>query len=751
MKPQKKRMFVGVATALMALPVAPALFAQQGVLEEITVTARKREESMQDVGLAVSALGQTDLDRQFVRDLQDLANISPNTIIDDTNQGPGGVAAIYIRGVGVADVEKNFDPAVGVVVDGVFIGANAGSLLRGIDLARVEILRGPQGTLFGRNTVGGTINIERTRPTGELGGRVRAGVENYDTYYLDGILNVGITDTLAAKFSAATRDQREGYYDNDFLGGDQGAVDYQSYGANFLWEPTDNLEFEYTYQTEETDQDMPVLLNTGQSRHVFCQGYGYCSPSTDKPISGDRRENLAAGGAPPPPPNALETNVTPVSAIEPNDLGATFDADTHILQAGWSVNDDFRFDYIYGSWESEETIISDWDGTPELLYGTTRPADYEQQSHELRLTYDAGEALSFVLGAYYWESEYEIRMRSWIGFATPGVIVDIPQTTQQETESKAIFFEGDYRLTDQLVLTLGGRYTEDEKLSKQFGAVYTVNDQFSSHPSAKWDEFTPKVGMRYHIDDDTMVYGTYSIGYRAGGFNGRVASVEEARQPYDPETLENYEVGLKSQFMDNRLRFNAAAFYMKYEDKQEELQLPSASGTGQKTVVVNPSTATIQGLELELQAYLSENLNVRANLGYLDSGYDDFVFVDSEGSVTDFSDLEFRRAPDLTGTLDATYEFDVAGGQAWVRGSYRYLGEHETSFTNVEELSNDTQHLFDLSLNYSINNLQFSLFGRNLTDEDGYTHGYDVAGLWSYAATRSPRTYGLEVMYNFGD
>ena len=152
-----------------------------------------------------------------------------------------------------------------------------------------------------------------------------------------------------------------------------------------------------------------------------------------------------------------------------------------------------------------------------------------------------------------------------------------------------------------------------------------------------------------------------------------------------------------------------------------------------------------------MQAYLNENLSIRANLGYLDSEYDDFVYTDVEGSITDLSGLEFRRAPEFTGTVDATYEWDVAGGNAWVRGAYRYIGSHFTNATNNAELANDSQGIVDASVNYAINNLTFSLFGRNLTDEDGYTHGYEVAGLWSYAATRPPRTYGFEVVYNFNN
>ena len=740
---------LAVATASAAL-VPPVLSAERA-LDEITVTARKRVENLQNVGLSVSALSRSEIQRQFARDLQDLASVAPNLIVDDTAQGPGGVAAIFIRGVGVADVEKNFDPAVGVVVDGVFIGSNAGSLLRSIDLARVEVLRGPQGTLFGRNTIGGTINIERTKPTGELGGRFRAGIEDYDTYYADAIVNFGISEDVAVKLSAAKRDQQEGYYDNVNTGDDVGENDYQALGFNLLWAPRDDLELEYTFQLEEIDQDTPPLLNTGQERHLFCSAYGYCSPSLDEPITGDRLKVANIGYRPPAPPDPLGINATPDSAKIPVPLDASFDADTHILEAHWDLNDDITLDYIYGRFETEEEIISNWDGTPELLFGTTRPADYQQDSHELRVTYDAGGRLNFVAGLYYWESDYSIDLRSWIGFVAPGTILDIPQYSEQDTESQAVFFEGDYALTDSLTLTLGGRYTEDEKESRQFGNVNTISEGFTDHPDEMWDEFTPKAGLRYNFTDDFMGYVTYSKGYRSGGFNGRVNSLEEARQPYDPETVDNYEVGFKSEWMDRRLRLNGSIFYMEYDDKQEELQLPSDTGTGQKTVVTNASSATIEGVELELQAYVSNNLTVRANLGYLDTEYDDFQYEDINGTVIDLSDLEFRRAPEWTATVDATYEWEMAGGEAWVRGAYHYLDDHFVNVTNSPELENDSQGIVDASVNYSINSFTFSLFGRNLTDEDGYTHGYDVAGLWSYASTRPPRTYGLEVVYSFND
>jgi iron complex outermembrane receptor protein len=753
-----------ISSAIAVTLAAPLSIAQEGGLEEIVVTARKQTESLQDVGIAVSAMSQTEIERSFARDLTDLASISPNLIIDDTGQGPGGVAAIFIRGIGVADVEKNFDPAVGVVVDGMFIGANAGSLLRSIDLASAEVLRGPQGTLFGRNTIGGLINVTRTQPTGELGGKLRAGIENYDTFYVDGVLNFGVTDNLAGKVVLAARDQGEGYFSNATTGqSDRGKVDYQSYNINFLWTATDALELEFTYQEEETDQDTPELINTAQDRHLFCNNtgqspgntvdYGYCSPSLNSPISGDRyttlNQGLRSGGPTANRDNPLLFSLE--SDAVPLPLQSTFDTEMYSLEARWSPSDSYRIDYMFGHWESDETAFTNWDGVPELLYSTSRPGSYEQDSHELRLTYDAGGSLSFVGGVYFWESSYIAESNSWVGFPAPGLIIDIYQFTEQDTESRAVFFEGDYAVTDALTLTLGGRYTEDEKKTRQEGNVETISGDFTSNPEEEWSEFTPRVGGRYAFSDDLMAFLTYSKGYRSGGFNGRVNSVIEAREAFDPETVDNYELGIKSEWLDNRLRINANIFYMEYEDKQEELQLPDSTGTGQKTVVTNASNATIQGIEFDIQAYVSDRLSLRANLGYLDTDYDDFQYTALDGSVVDLSALEFRRAPDTTATLDATYEWDVANGNAWIRGSYHYIGGHFTNVTNSPELENDGQNLVDASINYAMNNgLQISVFGRNLTDEDGYSHGYDVAGLWSYAAVRAPRTYGVEVTYNFG-
>ena len=454
------------------------------------------------------------------------------------------------------------------------------------------------------------------------------------------------------------------------------------------------------------------------------------------PFTGDKFTVATTGLAPPTPPSATAINVTATADLIPNPLEASFDTETHIVEAHWDINDSYRLDYIFGHFETSETIDSSWTGTPYLMFGTERPAEIQQDSHELRLTYDAGGRLNFVVGAYYWESDYEIRLRSWIAFAVQDVLLDLPQTTKQKTENKALFFEADYALTDQWKFTLGGRYSYDDKSTDQVGVVTAVAE-------SDWGQYTAKVGLSYQMNDDLMFYATYSEGYRSGGFNGRVGSVEEAVTPYDPEFVNDYEFGFKSQWLDNRLRLNANFFYMEYDDKQEELQLPSAtSGTGQKTLVVNAATATIWGIELDAQAYISENLSMRANLGYLDSGYDSFTFIDGSGTTVDFSNLDFRRAPEWTGTIDATYEWQMANGEGWVTGSYHFLGDHFVNITNDPEFYNPNQHFLDASINYSLKGYTISVYGRNLANEDGIAHGFDVAGLLVLWHTPSPAYMG---------
>jgi len=713
------------------------------VLEEITVTARKRVENLQDLGLSVSALSKADLDIRFDVDLQSLQNASPNLVIDDIQQGPGSPAAISIRGIGTTDVEKNFDPTVGVVLDGVFIGVNSGMMLKAIDLESLEVLRGPQGTLFGRNSIGGVINVTRSKPNFDgFSGTVEAGVGNYGHFQADAFINVAVSEKFAFRLGGAMR-QNDGWFYNSTLQRDVGEMEYTIISPSFTWRPTENFEIYYRYDQTSQEQDANTLLNMAQPAQMFCFYYDQCAKSLTSPQSGDRY-------------TVLQNDDPPYQTY--------FDTKTHIINAAWDISNSYDMVFVFGDFSTDEEVYQDWDATPETLYHTDRPATWNQTSYELRLNY-TGERLTYTAGLYYWDADYHIDLLSYIGFfdffygLPPGSVgtVPIPQSVTQTTKSTAIFLEGDYQLTDNWTLTLGGRYTKDKKTS---AVVDPATPELEEHGgpddpfNESWSEFTPKLGIRYRVRDDLMFYGLYSKGFRAGGFNGRPGGGEyqSAATPYNPETVDNFELGTKSEWLNGRLRLNASIFYMDYQDKQEEQSVAISGGTGQQTLVVNAAEATIKGLEVDFNWLINEVFSLQGNLGLLDAKFDKLY---DSATDTDLSDLELRRAPDVTATIIPVLTFDVGNGVLMARAAWHYVDDMELTFLNSPQTHVPAHSTFDASLVYMLNGFSVSLWGLNLSDDDSWSQGYDVGappgspGYWSYTAVRPPKTYGINLRYDW--
>jgi iron complex outermembrane receptor protein len=727
------------STCLTAGSFVASSPASAQALDEIIVTARKQTENLQDVGAAVSALSAAEIARRFDSDIRDFANISPNVIIDEIGQGPGGVAAATIRGIGISDVERSIDPSVGVVFDDIYFGAASGSVMKAIDIDSVEVLRGPQGTLFGRNAIGGVMKVSRSKPSNEFSGKVRLLAGEDNRLDAEALVNLPLSDNLAVKFSVADR-STDGYGRNATQGKDQGAEDFQSANIHFLLNASEALTLELSYDRQETEQDPSMYSNLATSADAFCSVFGECGQANGAvPQSGDRYTNLGNG---------------------PLNQNSKFDMDLTIFRATYNLGDNYELKYIYGKMETEEEVTQDWDSTPLTLYHTDRPADAEQETHELRLTH-SGDTFNFVSGIYFWDSEYKINLVSYIGFAcvvygfacpapnTEPVVIPVPQTVTQTTESQAVFFEADYRVSPKLKLTLGGRYTEDDKTTLVEDFVIDPVDGITSN-SASFDETTMKAAVTYDVSDDAMVYALFSQGYRSGGFNGRPQTQGAAYIPYDPETVDNTEIGFKSQFMDNRIRLNGAIFQMDYDDKQQDIDVRASGGTGRENRTMNAATAELTGWELEMSAAVSEALTLSGNIGYLDAKYKDFnADITNDGIPEDLTYLELQRAPEWTATLSALYEVKVGEGDLWIKGDIRYIDEHHISFRNNPNLKNDEQYLIDASINYAINNTQISLFGKNLSDEDGWTIGYDVVGLWSYGGARPPRMIGVALTQSF--
>jgi iron complex outermembrane receptor protein len=712
-----------------AQDVAPSV---AGVLDEIVVSARKRDENLQDVSSTVSALSAAELGRRFDTDVRDFANAAPNVVIDDLQQGPGGVAATTIRGIGVADVEKSIDPAVGVVLDEIYLGTSSGNLVKAIDIDRMEILSGPQGTLFGRNAIGGVINLTRSRPTQELTGKARLTYGNYNTRNIEGLVSGGVTDWAALKVTGAWN-RTDGFITNRTLRRDGQRETFSALGSQLLLTPTDKVEVSVSYDMQRTKTDPPQLLNMAKPTDLFCSVYGQCATSLTVPQSGDRYVSVGNDGSPRRVPGK----------------DAKFDMELLITKGKWIISDDYDLQYIFGRMTTDERIYQDFDATPLLLYETDRPAKYDQNTHEVRLTKSNG-PLTFVAGGYYWDSGYTINLVSHIGFAVPNTILDIPQTVTQTTESYAGFFEADYKVLDALKLTVGGRYTHDKKTSLVNGGGIAMTT-----PAEKsWSKFTPKASVSYNFTDDVMAYFLFSSGYRSGGFNGRPNSVAAANFPYNPEKVNNFELGLKSQLLDNRLRFNASAFLMKYKNKQEDVDVPvPSSSIGRENRTVNASAADLKGFEASVTAVITEEFSLSGNLGYLDAKYKRFLAdTNNDGVVDDNTRLKLRRAPKWNYTISGTYEREFGEtGKGWLQADMHYLGAHEITFLNNPAVRNKGQYLLDGSLNYllSSTNTQISLFARNLLGEDGYVVGYDVQGIWTYAAARSPRTFGVALTQKF--
>jgi iron complex outermembrane receptor protein len=721
-----------------------AAAAQSGALEEVVVTARKRTEKLQDVAASVSALSSGELNRRFDSDVRDFANASPNVVIDDTQQGPGGVAAVYIRGIGVADVEKSVDPAVGVVFDDVYIGQSSGSLFKAIDISRVEVLRGPQGTLFGRNATGGVINIARSRPTQELSGKARVTYGRFDTLKGEAVVSGGLTPAIAVKVSAAY-EKSDGYFYNRTLDQDAQRSRFWAIGGQVLITPTDKFEVSLSYDHQKTEQDPSQLVAVNRDTDAFCVYYAQCSPSPGVPTSGDPYVSLGNG---------------------PLGHNARFELDLAIGKAKYDLTDSLSLIYILGHLRTDEGVTQDWDSSPFTLYHTDRPAKWRQTTHEVRVAQGAGGPLTYVLGGYLWDSNYTIDLKNYIGFLAPYPLVTSFQNVRQTNKSWAVFGEADYRVLPQLKLTLGARYTHDRKTSQVndqgvffYDTLQEANPLFSvpgsifmPTPEKKsWSKFTPKASLSYDITPDKMIYVLYSRGYRGGGFNGRPSTIGAATIPYDPETLDNYEAGTKTEWLGRRLRVNASVFLMKYQEMQQDLDVPApGTSTGRENRTINAASADLKGAELEVLARPVQGFTVHGNLGYLDAKYKKFFGdIYSTGTEVDASFLKIRRAPKWTWDLGATYEAPIGPGTFWATGEIHYIGPHEVTFLNNPNLRNDGQHLVDASLNYRWRNTTVSLFGKNLANEKGWTIGYDVQNVWSYAAPRPPRTWGIALTQSF--
>ena len=728
---------VNTPAALMTSSIA---LAESAVIEEIVVTARKRSESIQDVPVAVSAIDK-ELDNAHVRRLEDIQNYSPNLIIART-PGIASGAAISIRGVSSSESDKSFDPAIGVMMDGMFLGTSSGVLLQNFDIERIEVLRGPQGTLFGKNTTGGIIHVIRGAVTKEWGADISATVAEHGREDIKAVVNMPLGENAGIKFFGASI-QSDGFINNSTLDRDVGGDDIQTYGFAALWEPTDNLSLKLHYEKFKDQSDQGAYHNANTPAELTCglellgltPGATGCATSAN-----DDENNNSANGR--------------------ND--SDNDYNTFIATVNWDLGPAL-LTYIGTSRDMDEENNQHFDGAQNNLLDMRFFNDWEQQSHELRLTTQFSDTVEVVAGLYYWDVDYEQRwdvaqlhyQLSRIG------VVPIPLTPttlssngqSQTTESTAVFFSGDWHINEAWTLTAGMRWTKEEKdfIGGNGGVFY---DPAAGEPipalltpvpfNDDWSEITPKIGLRYQPNDDLMFYTSYSEGFKSGGFFGRQANFN-IDPTYDPEYVNNYEVGMKSTLLDGRMIVNAAVFLSDYEDKQESILVP-VNLANVATVVRNAAVLELLGLELEVMYQISPEWFVRASYGYIDAEYDNYLAdLNGDGIVTDNSGLTSRRTPENTFGLTTNYTLQIGPGELSSTLSYRWTDDQEGSADNNVRGFIQSQEDLSATVSYSWEDGRYSVtaFGRNLTDERISRSSF-IGGLTQARSWNQPTTFGLE-------
>ncbi|MBO9725033.1 MAG: TonB-dependent receptor [Novosphingobium sp.] len=740
---------ISPANAQSEAPI-PAPAPQQATIDttEIIVTARRRSETLQSTPVAITAVNTAMLENKAAVNIGDLQGTAPGLLITQQNSG-AQAANISIRGLTYADIEKSQTPTVGVVVDGVTIGTNTGQLQDAFDIAQIEVLRGPQGTLFGANTIGGVINITRTKPTMEPGVKAEFTYGRWNTWAGKAIVNYGDGETWGIK-GWYFHNESDGFYHNAIRNTRAGGSKGDSYGASVLFEPTGS-GFDAQLSVENVVQSFePVVSNLTNSTETFCG----LIPANE----------------------CNRNNTTDLYTVFTLPARSKYRAPNATLQMNYDAGP-VKLSSITGWRHSKEMQTQDFDGSSSDLYYVDRRQKYTQWSQELRAAGNLFTGFDYVVGAYYFHSKYDLtQWTRFFGFdpSVPPMEFDLnPQTNVGKTTSYAFFGDFNWAFADKWRLSFGGRWSHDnKKLTNSFAQAGLIGSG-----DANFTKFTPKVGIDYRPNNDVMLYASWSRGYRSGGFSPRAATALTAGTPFQPETVDAYEIGAKLAAFNRKLEVNLAGYISDYKDMQQNLTVPGGP-LGNQTITGNvPGGAIIKGIEMDATLRITPQLTITASSAYMKSHFRNFVtdgVYNTQIVPFDYSANRLIYAPRFTGSVNADYTVPTSFGKVVATAGWRHISPYDeqisqASLTPVTDGSgtvtgvvvngNDprvrttTQDLVDASLtvNFDIGDKEayVRLFGRNLLNEKTTTHAFTVAGLFSFGMALEPRTYGATVGVKF--
>jgi len=682
-------------------------------LERIEVTARKSLETLQTVPVAVTSIGSEQLAQNGISVMTEIQQFSPNTTLQ-SSRGTNSTLTAFIRGVGQEDPLWGYEPGVGIYVDDVYLARPQGAVLDIIDVERIEVLRGPQGSLYGKNTIGGAIKYVTKKMSGDVELDLKATFGNYgrQDYKVAGKLPV-IDDKLYVGFALASL-TRDGY--GDFLETALDNQDTENYNKDIFagritveFEPTDDLFFRFNYDKTTDDSN--------------AKGGYRLLPSivTDAPI-----------------PDSVYDSYTslPTKNLVENEGWS--------LTAEYFINDFWSFKSVTAARENYSPTNIDFDNTPLQIFDVPAIYDDEQFSQEFQLNY-SGENLTLASGLYYFDSE-SCGQYDAIIFQS----LTAEKSGCNNSESYAVYAQGSYNFTEKLSFTLGARYTEEEKTANVNDNLHASIEYPESgwvpgyirgdlpvtevlNGNKTWSRFTPKVGVEYQVDDDMMVFASYSQGFKSGTFNPRASTNEPA---VNPEIVDSVEIGIKSEWFD-QLRVNATVFALEHKDRQYKSVVANEDPAVLDSRLGNIGQSEAIGVELEVQYAATEELNFNFALGYIDTEFTEVL----SWNGTDYDDLSdtytVSNTPDTTANFGVTYDIETSIGFFVANANYYYRGEYDlVEVGNI--LTQDAYGLVNLGVNWYSNDGDWTaaLHWKNITDEEymvgtyNFTGGQDGDGNW---------------------
>ncbi|WP_195763455.1 TonB-dependent receptor [Duganella guangzhouensis] len=691
-----------IIAALIASVVAQQAIAQQknDEIPEVVVTAQKRSESASRTPLALTAMTAEDLTNRGISNASDLTNVTPNVQIGTAD---GGNTNIYIRGIGSNNTTEAGDPAAAFHLDGVYLARPDEARAAFFDISRVEVLRGPQGTLYGRNATAGAVNVITAKPEDTFGGKFSFEVGSYRERRAEGMLNIPVNDMLALRVAVMGE-----HHDN--------------YVGNSTTNNSQNTVAGRVHALLKIAQGNTLLLSADRT-----QLNGPDNPGVPLPLAASKgsagqynTDSLAADD---------RATYSGVSAEWNYDIGAT------------------TFTYLGAHrTKSKEHSALDVGSFGNSASGSTN--DTSQNSHEFRLSSNGTGLWKWVGGLYLFKESQE----AWSTFGN-GVLVSY--TPNFESKSRAAFGQATYSLTDAIRLTAGLRSTRDEKHSHDATSTFNFGTPVVSLTNAdkSWSNTDGKLGIDYEISKGTMLYSTYTTAYKAGGFNGSNAAANLPVTYYSPEKLRALEAGVKTKFWGNKGQFNASAFHYDYKDLQVGTIVSVGQGAG-SSVVNNAASATINGAEADVKVKVSADGRFDASLAYTDAKYDNFnnCVYEPTNEVKDCSGNSLRNAPKATLALGYEHQVSLENGATVVlRADTRFSAKYYNDDTNSALFAQGGYRKSDISARYNSPDYKWytMVYVRNLENRNILASRYPAVVGRSYGYTAPPRTMGVSVGTSF--